>query len=31
MDAEELGNLLDRVSAENALDGKEPASLQFVR
>jgi len=29
MDAEKLGDLLDGVSVENALDGKEPAPVQF--
>jgi hypothetical protein len=28
MDAEDVGNLLDRVPVENALDGKETSALQ---
>jgi hypothetical protein len=29
MDAENVGNLLDRISVEYALDRKEPSALQF--
>jgi hypothetical protein len=29
MDAEEVGDVLDRVSVENALDGEESSALQF--
>jgi hypothetical protein len=29
MDPEDVGDLLDRVSAEYALDGEEPSALQF--
>lgn len=29
VDAEEVGNLLDRVSVEYALDGKNPSAFQF--
>jgi hypothetical protein len=29
MDAENVGDLLDRISVKNALDGKEPSTLQF--
>jgi hypothetical protein len=29
MDAEDVGDLLDRISVEYALDGKEPSALQF--
>jgi len=29
MDAENVGDLLDRISVEYALDGKEPSTLQF--
>jgi len=29
MDAEEVGDVLDRVSIENALDGEEPTAHQF--
>jgi hypothetical protein len=31
MDPEELGNILDRVPFEDALDGEESPSLQFSR
>jgi hypothetical protein len=31
MDAEEVGDLLDRVSLADALDSKEPAAFQFGR
>ena len=31
MDAKDVGNVLDRVSFEYALNGKEPSALQFGR
>jgi hypothetical protein len=30
MDAEEAGDILDRVSLENALYGQQPSALQLV-
>jgi hypothetical protein len=30
MDAEEVGDLLDRVPFANALDGQAPSALQFI-
>jgi hypothetical protein len=30
MDAEEVGDLLDRVSLEDSLHGQTPSALQFV-